>query len=176
MGELHETERNYVNVLNTIANTFKPTLSKQPKVRVRLFFFSPPHALCTMDWQALLLVLQPHTCTLAHQKVISRGDIGVIFGNVHELLDAHNALLRDLDAMMQKQDGRVVGTIFLEHVRFRLGLFALFRGAVVVVFFGGGACTAAQPCQSLSSKECGTHCHCCLALTVMHALRCRFHA
>ncbi|EGD78927.1 hypothetical protein PTSG_11799 [Salpingoeca rosetta] len=79
MAELHETERNYVGVLNTIANTFKPVMSKQP-------------------------------------KIISRVDINTIFGNVHELLDAHNALLADLNALMQKSTGRIVSSVFLEHM------------------------------------------------------------
>eukprot|EP00043_Microstomoeca_roanoka_P009973 m.95012 g.95012 ORF g.95012 m.95012 type:complete len:787 (+) comp14747_c2_seq1:104-2464(+) len=79
LAELLETEKNYVKVLGTIANVFKPTMSSQP-------------------------------------KIISRSDINTIFSNVHELLDAHIALLADLDKVMSKSTGRIISSIFFEHM------------------------------------------------------------
>eukprot|EP01147_Barroeca_monosierra_P010411 gene10411-2542_t len=88
LAELHETEKNYVNVLDVITNVFKPILSR-------------------------------------HTKVISRVDINTIFSNVHELLDFHNAFLADLNVIMQKQTGRIVSSVFLDHFP-RLKCYASF--------------------------------------------------
>eukprot|EP00056_Hartaetosiga_gracilis_P004588 m.76390 g.76390 ORF g.76390 m.76390 type:complete len:651 (+) comp11879_c0_seq1:936-2888(+) len=79
MAELLETEKNYVNILQKICNTFKPIMQ-------------------------------------AHPKLISRADINIIFSNIHELLDAHVPFLEELEGVMQKQHGRVVGVPFLNHM------------------------------------------------------------
>jgi hypothetical protein len=40
-----------------------------------------------------------------------------IFGNTHELLDAHHAMVKDLEEVMGKTTGRVISTLFNHHVR-----------------------------------------------------------
>lgn len=99
-----DTERNYVNVLEIITKTFKPVLSNS-KARV------DQHNLAEFCIR-IFLILPPSPFT----QIITRMDVSTIFANVDELLDAHNAFLRDMEDVMSKSTGRIISNCFLDHV------------------------------------------------------------
>eukprot|EP00045_Choanoeca_perplexa_P000671 m.15423 g.15423 ORF g.15423 m.15423 type:complete len:783 (+) comp10462_c0_seq1:26-2374(+) len=51
------------------------------------------------------------------EKSLSNGDVRTIFGNTHELLDAHHAMVKDLEDVMGKTTGRVISTLFNQHMK-----------------------------------------------------------
>lgn len=68
--------------------------------------------------KVLQTIIECFRATFAqNSKVITKGDIRTVFSNIDELLDAHHALLADMEKVMSSSTGRMMSGCFLTHIK-----------------------------------------------------------